>query len=296
MRKLLYLAAFVCLATAAGWRGSRATAPVPNPDDENVTQGVFTNTYFNLSYPLPSGWTKGTAGPGPSVSGYYVLTTLMPKGDFTATILIAAQDMFFAATPFADAAAMTQEFSRAMSTVDGMIIDRPPSQVQIAGRRFSRVDFSGVGLFRSTLTTEIRCHFVSFNLTAKSPALLADLVLSLDHLGYASESHIGSVGPMCIPDYADNEHLLAKIDPAAIAPALIPIPVRIVIGPDGAVEHVHVIRATGAQRNAIENALGQWKFKPREKGGNTTAIETGLWIEFTPTGGVKYSARNRGPL
>ncbi len=294
MRKLLYLAACVCLASAAAWRGSRAAAPVPNPDDGSVTQGIFTNTYFNLSYPLPSGWTEGTPGPAPSVSSYYVLTTLIPRGDFTATILVAAQDMFFAAKPFADAVAMTQEFGRAMSAIDGMTINRPPSEVQIAGRRFSRVDFSGVGLFRSTLITEIRCHFVSFNLTAKSPELLADLVLSLNRLGYADDSDAGRVDPMCMSNYADKEHLLAKVDPPAITPALIPIPVRIVIGSDGSVDHVHVIRATSAQRASIESALGQWKFKPYESARRPAIqIETGLLIEFTPAGGVKYSTKNR---
>jgi Gram-negative bacterial TonB protein C-terminal len=297
MRKL-FLAACVCLASAAAWRGSGATEPVPmpHPDDGVVKNEIFTSTYFNLSYPLPSGWTEGTVGPGPSVSGYYVLTTLIPKGDFTATILVAAQDTFFAAKSFADAAAMTQELSRALSAVEGMTIDRPPSEVQIAGRRFSRVDFSGVGLFRSTLTTEIRCHFVSFNLTAKSPELLADLVLSLNRLRYVGDSATGTVDPTCISHYAEKEHLLAKVDPPAITPALIPIPVRIVISTDGTVEHVHVIRATGAQRDAIENALGQWKFRPPEMGGNATEIETGLLIEFTPNGSVKYPTGNRSPL
>lgn len=296
MRKLLYLAACVCLASAAAWRGNAASAPVPNPDDGGVNDGVFKSEYFKLSYPLPPGWTEGIAGPAPSRSGYYVLGTFVPAGDFTGTILIAAQDMFFAAKPFGDAVAMADAFSRAMSEVAGMTIDRPPTEVQIAGRRFGRVDFSGVGLFRSTLITQIRCHLVSFNLTAKSLALLADLVLSLDHLGYAGDNDAGRVDPMCISNYADKEHLLAKFDPPAISPAAIPIPIRIIIGPDGAVEHVHVIHATGAQRDAIENALGQWKFKPHERGGNATEIETGLLIEFTPTGGVKYSAGNRGPL
>ena len=296
MRKLLYLAACVCLASAAAWRGSAATAPVPNPDDGSVTQGIFTNTYFNLSYPLPPGWTEGIAGPSPSQSGYYVLSTFVPAGEFTGTVLIVAQDMFFAAKPSVDAVAMADAFSRAMSAVAGMTIDRPPSEVQIAGRRFARVDFSGVGLFRSTLITQIRCHLVSFNLTAKSPALLTDLVLSLDHLGYAEDNGAARIDPMCMSNYADTKHLLAKVDPPAISPAAIPIPTRIIIGPDGAVEHVHVIRATGAQRDAIESALGQWKFKPREMGGNAIEIETGLLIEFTPAGGVKYSAGNRGPL
>jgi hypothetical protein len=65
MRKLLYLSVCVCLTGAAAWRGSGATAPMPNPDDGSVTQGIFTNTYFNLSYSLPSGWNEGTAAPAP---------------------------------------------------------------------------------------------------------------------------------------------------------------------------------------------------------------------------------------
>jgi hypothetical protein len=296
MRKLLSLAACICLASALAWRGSATTGPVSNPDDGNVTQGIFTNTYFNLSYLLLPGWTVGIAGPGPSISGYYVLATFVPAGELTGTILIVAQDMFFAAKPSGDAVAMVDALSRAMSEVAGMTIDRPPSEVQIAGRRFGRVDFSGVGLFRSTLITQIRCHLVSFNLTAKSPALLADLVLSLDHLGYAGHNGAGRIDPMCVSNYVGTEDLLAKVDPPAISPAAIPIPIRIIIGADGTVEHVHVIRATGAQRDAIENALGQWKFKPHEIGGNVTEIETGLLIEFTLTGGVKYSAGNRKPL
>jgi hypothetical protein len=196
MRRISYLGILACLVGGLAWHRGAAMVPMPHPDDGVVKNKIFTSTYFNLSYPLPSGWTEGTAGPGPSVSGYYVLTTLIPKGQFTATILIAAQDAFFPIEPFADAAAMTQEFSRAMSAIDGMTIDRPPSEVQIAGRRFSRIDFSGVGLFRSTLTTEIRCHFVSFNLTAKTPELLADLVLGLNRLGYARDSDIGRVDPI----------------------------------------------------------------------------------------------------
>jgi hypothetical protein len=117
---------------------------------------------------------------------------------------------------------------------------------------------------------------VSFNLTAKSPELLADLVLSLNRVGYAGDSDVGRVDPMCISNYADKEHLKAKVDPPAITPALIPIPVRIVIASDGSVDHVHVIRATSAQRASIESALGQWKFKPYESEHRAIQIETGL--------------------
>jgi hypothetical protein len=296
MRKLLYLATCVCLASALAWRGSSATTPAPNPDDAKVTDGVFTNTYFNLSYPLPPGWTEGIAGPLPSNSGYYVLSTFVPAGELTGTILVAAQDMFFAPKPFGDAAAMAKEFSKAMSEVAGMTIDVPPSEERIAGRRFSRVDFSGVGLFRSTLITQIRCHLVSFNLTAKSPELLAALVLSLNELGFADHRGAGRSDPACLGSYADTEHVLTKVDPAAIVPILNPIPVRIVIDADGSVKHLHVIRATGGQRDSIESALGRWKFKPHEINGRAAEIETGLLIEFTAAGAVKYSTGNRTPV
>jgi hypothetical protein len=206
--------------------------------------------------------------------------------------MVAAQDMFFAAKPFDDLMAMTGEFSRSISQVDGMTIDRPPSELRIAGRTFSRVDFSGVGLFRSTLTTKIRCHFVSFNLTAKSPELLTALLRSLDNLGPASDKDADRIDPTCIGNYADADHLLSKVDPAAVAPSLIPIPVRVVVGSDGIVKHVHVIRATSGQRDSIERALALWKLKPHEIDGRTSEIETGLLIKFTPAGGVNYSTGN----
>ncbi len=295
MRKLWHLAACVCLASAVVWRSSAATIPLANPDDGAVVDGVFKSEYFNLSYPLPPGWIAGLAGPSPSVSGYYVLGSFVPAGELTGTILIAAQDIFFAAKPIDDVMAMTDEFGRAMATVDGMKIDRPPKEVQIAGRRFGRVDFSGVGLFRSTLTTKIRCHFVSFNLTAGSPALLSTLALSLNKLGPADDEETARVDPVCIGGYADAEHLLRKVDPAAVVPTFVPIPVRIVVGGDGSVEHVHVIRATSGQRDSIEKALEQWKLKPPEIDGRRTEIETGLVIKFTPTGAVHYLPGNRTP-
>jgi hypothetical protein len=64
------------------------------------------------------------------------------------------------------------------------------------------------------------------------------------------------------------------------------------IGADGAVKHVHVIRATVEQRGSIERALGQWKFRPHEMDGRAAEIETGLLIEFT-SGGVTYLAGDR---
>jgi outer membrane biosynthesis protein TonB len=57
--------------------------------------------------------------------------------------------------------------------------------------------------------------------------------------------------------------------------------VRIIIGADGSVKHVHVIRASTDQRRNIEEALYRWKLKPYEVGGRPSPIETGLVFKFT---------------
>jgi hypothetical protein len=290
MWKLPCLSILVCLAWGFFSQGNAAPVSMPNPEDGGIRKDIFTNEYFNLSYPLPPGWTEGTPGPGPSRSGYYVLSTLIPAGDFTGTILIAAQDMFFGGNQFGDGAVMAHELSRTMSQLEGMTIDRPASDVQVAGRRFVRVDFSGLGLFRSTLITAIRCHLVSFNLTATSPELLAELADSLNNLGFAGDSGAGRVDPKCVSNHADTQHLLTKVDPVATGPTFTPVPVRIIIGTDGSVKHVHVISATVEQRDSIENALGRWRFQAAEMGSRFTEIEIGLILEFRSGGAVKYSA------
>jgi len=56
--------------------------------------------------------------------------------------------------------------------------------------------------------------------------------------------------------------------------------VRIVVGHDGGVKHLHVIRASAAQRAGIETALRQWRFKPAAIDGRASEVKTGLLIEF----------------
>jgi hypothetical protein len=218
---------------------------------------------------------------------------LIPTGDLKGTILIAAQDLFFAPKEPADTAQSAHEFATSIAQVAGMTIDRQPSEVSIAGRRFSRVDFSGVGLFRSTFFTRSRCHLVSFNLTTNDRALLETLAGSLDRIGPARNADSASADPMCVKDYARSNNLVAKVDPAPADPRFASIPVRMVIAADGSVKNVHVIRATAKQRDNIENALGHWKFRPGEADGRGAEIETGLLIEFNAGGTVTYSDDER---
>jgi hypothetical protein len=251
---------------------------MPNPEDGKVANGAYTSRYFDLSYPLPQGWTEGIAGPDPSHSGYYVLSTFTPTGELTGTILITAQDIFFGAKPPSDAASAAKDFRHAIAAVEGMTIDREPLEVKIADRAVQRVDFSGAGLYRAVFMTEIRCHLVSFNLTARDPEVLASMTLSLDRLSFADGKGAAASAPRCIRNYAVAENLLSKVEPAITGSIATPIPVRVIIGTDGSVKHVHVIRATAEQRKGIESALLQWKLRPYEIEGKAVEIETG--VEF----------------
>jgi hypothetical protein len=291
MRRLLHLSVLTCLVGWLAWRDGAVLLPfgavtpqMPNPEDGKVANASYANRYFDLSYPLPQGWAEGEVGPDPSHSGYYVLGTLVPKGELAATILIAAQDMFFADKAHGDAASAVNDFRQAISGVEGMTIDREPSGVSIADRRLHRVDFSGVGLYRAMFLVEMRCHLVSFNLTARDPELLASLARSLDHLAFAAERDAAaSPVPTCVKDYAVGDNLLSRLEPAIVGPMGTPIPVRIVVGTDGGVKHVHVIRATAEQRKGIEAALRQWKFRPYEIKGRAVEIETGLIFQARPS-------------
>lgn len=258
-----------------------ATSAMSSPEDGTITNGRYANKYFDLSYTLPRGLIAGLAGPEPSETGYYTLTSFVPADEPNGAVLISAQDMFFAPGPYDDVVAEAGNFRDAMARIDGMTIDQEPSAKTIAGHLMQRVDFSGVGLYRAAFLTEIRCHFVSFNLTARSPELLANLAISLNDLSAPTGSGATPRVPVCVKDYAVAENLLRRVEPAAADPKFKSVPVRIVIGSEGDVKHIHVIHGSDAQRRSIEEALRQWKFKPPRVDGTPVEIETGLVFRFT---------------
>src|SRR5215470_11654062 len=231
MRGIIYVCCVVGLVTGgvvvwrhgAEWLSLGAvTSAVLSPDDGRVADGVYRNDYFDLAYPLPEGWTQGVGGPGPSTNGYYVLESLVPKGEFAGTILIAAQDMFFAGDEAASTAATAGAVREAMAQVDGMSIDAEPAALSIAGRAMHRVDFSGVGLHRSLFVTAIRCHIVSFSLTARDPELLDKLRVSLNSLAFGA----GRSAPQCVKDYVVADNVVERVAPELVT--FEPLPVRLV--------------------------------------------------------------------
>jgi hypothetical protein len=269
-----------CLGVALAVSHSGAVVPPANPEDGKVAAGKYTKEYFKITYPLPSGWGEDRDGLAPSYSGCYVLTALKSDARRTGTMLIVAHDEFFAAEPLNRAAEMVAQFRDRISGIDGMTIDHGPSEIAIAGRRFTSLDYSGVGLFRAMLVTDSRCHFVSFNLTTVDPDGRASLEQSLNDLSMGEPGDRAHSIPVCVKDYATSEHVIARVHPTPAGPRFTSVPVRIVIGTDGRVRHVHVIRGSPGQRENITAALTRWQFKPFTMAGRPVEVETGVTFRF----------------
>ena len=61
---------------------SASDSTTPLPEAAALTNNVFTDEYFGITYPLPSGWMQKFTPPPPSDSGRYVLAQLGRSGSF----------------------------------------------------------------------------------------------------------------------------------------------------------------------------------------------------------------------
>src|SRR6516165_5102023 len=98
MRRLLILGLTTCLVGLFAWWYGSVSSPrgavlsaMPIPEEGTVADGRYSSKYFDLSYPLPQGWTAGLSGPEPSDTGYYVLNSFVPADEHSAIVMIAAQ-------------------------------------------------------------------------------------------------------------------------------------------------------------------------------------------------------------
>ena len=254
---------------------SASDASTPVPETGNVTEKVYTNQYFGMTYPFPADWRQKYAGPPPSDTGYYVLTQIEPSKTFTGpnrgTILVSAQDLFFGYTPARSALELVNA-KRGRLNADYKV-EQQPTEVKIAGRAFYRMDYMSpvAELHWYTLTTQIRCHSVEFMLTSGDTKLLESLVQGIDKARLSEEN-----APVCVKNYATGENILQKVDPVLTDRKFNPIPVRIIIDRYGKVKHVHVISSFPEQAKIITDALLRWEFKPYKKNGEPVEIETGI--------------------
>jgi hypothetical protein len=286
--RLFVVTALVLLACAA--KGDVA-AKYPEPEDGAVKDGVFQDEYFGFRYPLPSGWVEDLKGPEPSASGYYSLAALRPKGELVATMQISAQDNFFSPERVKDATgflnAMKQGLDASLSAPHAV------ASVKFGGMDFARLDYSGAGLSHIVFAAEIRCHTLIFSITASREGAAEMLVESLTKisLSEADQSSRSSQKtsqksssrhswPLCVSESAYNDHIVHKVDPVMTGPRYGSVPVRLTIGADGKLEHVHAIAGFPEQVKSVTDALAKWEFKPYIVKGQPVEVETGLLFQF----------------
>ena len=281
---------------------SASDSVTPRPEDGTVSNGLFTNRYFGLTYALPADWTQKYQGPPPSDSGRYVLAQISPAETYRkstrGSILITAQDMFFTPAPAANALELI-EYAKDHLPVQ-YELELPPAEVKIAGQsfRFFAYEAPVSHLHWYIAATQIRCHAVQFALTSSDTKLLENLLLDMNRMKLPAEANpIGGTGggdvPVCIKDYATDEHLLARVDPVFAERRFNSVPVRIIIDKDGKIKHIHFLSAFPDQVKVITDALGQWKFKPYLRDGHPVEVETGILFGRAPQPATSVA---RGPV
>jgi hypothetical protein len=282
------------LALVAG----TAAAADANPEGGIITDGIYSNSYFGLNFPLPDGYGPGLDPAPPSITGYYVLNAPKHTGSHAPVMVIAAQDLFFSPPPIHNALELTESLQHAKAPTAtfqptagpaaSVTADEPASQVTFNGHSFAEVKTRSTILSHLTLATDIRCHIVSINLTSNDPAELDAVAASFAKITVPSEaspitdgtSASGTTEPVCVKDYATNETILHQVKPRIDSAKFLKIPVRIIIGKDGKVKHVHVVKAPDDDnKTAIEEALMKWEFKPYQVNGQPVEVETGLSFE-----------------
>jgi hypothetical protein len=278
---------------------SASDSVTPLPEGGTVNRREYNSPYFHLSYPISGGWIQQYEGPPPSESGYYVLAQIQPpdtqKSVSRGTVLIAAQDMFF--TPSAAKNALELVSYTGSHLRADYVVERQPAEVKIAGHSFVRLDYGSpvAALHWAVLATQIRCHTVQFTFTSTDPQVIEHLVTEMSTLKLPPEAGLasgagGGEAPLCVKDYASGGNVLNRVDPIFTDRRYNPIPVRVVIGVNGSVKHIHFISSFPEQAKTIADALQQWRFKPYVVNGNAVEVETGI-LFGTPLNKALISGR-----
>jgi hypothetical protein len=269
---------------------SASDAVTPLPEASSITNGVFRNQYFGITYELPLNWTQRYQGPPPSDGGRYTLAQISPaatyKGASRGSILITADDLFFTPLPATNALEFV-DYSKDHLPAQ-YELELPPTEVKIGGQPFRffayRAPVSRLHWYIAV--TEIRCHAVQLALTSSDTKLLESLFLDLNTMKLPADTNpgggTGGDFPVCIKDYARDENVISKVDPVFAERRFNPVPVRIIIDRNGKIKHIHFLSAFPDQEKAVTDALHEWKFKPYLRSGHAVEVETGIMFGRSP--------------
>ncbi|HLW53294.1 MAG TPA: hypothetical protein VKW06_10665 [Candidatus Angelobacter sp.] len=283
---------------------SASDSITPLPEGGGITDKVYKNDYFGLSYSLPADWYQKFAGPPPSDSGSYVLLQLRPTETFKGTkgtALVTAQDLFFSMLPGKNALELANYSAKSLRS--DYTLEKAPEEITLARRSFVRMAYASpaAGLHWYVLSTEIRCHALQFVFISRDTQLLDRMVQSLDKMTLPEEAGAitgtgGGKAPVCVKNYAGPNNVVNRVEPVLPDHKYNPIPVRIIIGKNGKVTHVHMISAFPDQAKIITDALLQWEFKPYLVNGEPAEVETGIMFGLNPRPQRKAATKQSNPV
>ena len=264
---------------------SASDSVTPVPESGNVSNNIFRNAYFGMTYTLPTEWEEKYKGPPPSDSGRYVLAQIRPadtfKGPARGSILITADDLFFSTQPVTNALELVK-YSKDNLQADYKV-EMPPTPTKLGTHPFTFFAYWSpiAELHWYVLATEIRCHAVQVVLTSRDTKLLQSLMLDLNKMQLPAEADptAGTGGgdvPVCVKDYADSGNVISRVDPVFTERRFNAVPVRIIVDKEGKVRHIHFLSAFPDQAKAITDAFKQWKFKPYLRDRRPVEVETGI--------------------
>jgi hypothetical protein len=263
---------------------SVAGSPGALPEEGVISPDKYDNAYFGVSYTFGAGWSQHFEGPPPSEGGYYVLAQIEPQDPALEAhlghFLIAAQDLFFTTTSARSAMEFVDHYRAHLG--EEYRVERA-GKLRLAGHEFARLDYlsPASGLHWRVLATEIRCHVLEFVFTGSDTRSLDRQVAGLRALVLQ-----GGGSPICIKDFANDDTLLEREEPALIEPRFNQVPVRLVIDQEGKVKHIHFLSAFPEQARAITDALSRWRFKPYSINGQPVEVETGVVFGRAPRSGI----------
>lgn len=270
----------VILVKGAWWSASDSVTPLP--ETGKIADNAYRNPYFGIDWKLPQDWTQKYEGPPPSDQGRYVLAEIVPadtyKGPSRGSVLITADDLFFAPFPFTRGEELVDYTERNLQRE--YKVERPPTDVTIGGRSFRSFAFwsPAAELHWYVFATQIRCHAVEITVSSSDTKLILSLVQNLNSMTLPAEDALadGDPVPVCVKGYASADNVITRVDPVFSERRFNAIPVRIVIGKDGKVKHIHFLSAFPDQAKVITDALDQWSFKPYLRKGQPVEVETGI--------------------
>jgi hypothetical protein len=265
---------------------SASDPATPVPERGRLADGRYRNDYFGLTLRYSARWRPGLAGPPPSDTGSYVLAQIVPARRFESRkpgyLLITAQDIFFSASRAESTLALI-DFTRERLSRSVYRVEEGPREVQFNRHSFIRFAYLSpiAGMHWTVLATEIRCHIVEFVFVSANPDEQTELLQAMDTITLPAAAGVdtgrgGSGVPLCIRNYASTGNVIRREEPILTEPRFNPIPVRIIVGRNGKVEHIHFLRAFPDQAKAITDALLQWRFKPLRVDGRPVEVETGI--------------------